>query len=66
MSQVFLSLLCVGISVSALEWDLLCVYECVCVYAQSDPASDAVYDGGCPNLWKQWVVSNQFVPLGFS
>lgn len=51
--------LCVCIGVSALECHLLCMF------AQIDTASGPVYDSGCPNLWKQWVVSNQSEPWGF-
>jgi len=53
--EVFVSVCSAGMS--ALECDFLCV--------QMGTASGPLYDSGCPNLWKQWLVSNQSEPWGF-
>lgn len=49
----------------------LCVCAQVCLHlnvtscVQTNTASGLMYGSGCPNLWRQWFVSNQSEPWGF-
>lgn len=68
------AVICGGLERVVLMFVSLCVCVSACLHSnliscvvsvQTDAAPGSVYDSGCPNLWKQWVVSNQSEPWGF-